>query len=78
MKWITRAHVHADRVACPWLISRFIDSEAKFLFVAENPVRETADRVSAIPFDIPGFELGHHDGHSSFVSFCRLQASRQT
>ncbi len=68
MKWITRSHVHVDRVACPWLISRFVDSEAEFLFVAADSVLEAADREGAIPFDAKEVELGHQDGHCSFVS----------
>jgi len=68
MKWITRSHVHIDRVACPWLISRFVDSEAEFLFVAADSVLEAADREGAIPFDAKEVELGHQDGHCSFVS----------
>ena len=68
MKWITRSHVHVDRVACPWLIARFVDSEAEFLFVAADSVLEAADREGAIPFDAKEVELGHHDGHCSFVS----------
>ena len=68
MKWITRSHVHVDRVACPWLISRFVDSEAEFLFVAASSVLEAADREGAKPFDIKDVELGHRDGHCSFVS----------
>ena len=66
MKWITRAHVHVDRVACPWLIKRFIDSEAEFLFVAASAVEETAARLGAIPFDIKGAELGHHGDRCTF------------
>jgi hypothetical protein len=66
MIWITRSHVHVDRVACPWLISRFVDSEAEFLFVAKNQVEETAKVTGAIPFDAPGVELGHKDGKCSF------------
>jgi hypothetical protein len=66
MKWVTRSHVHVDRVACPWLISRFVDSDAEFLFVARSQVQETANRESAIPFDAPGAELGHRDGNCSF------------
>src|SRR5687768_5820137 len=54
MKWITRSHVHVDRVACPWLITRFIDNEAEFLFVPKNQVDEVAKEMSAIPFDAPG------------------------
>ncbi len=61
MKWITRSHVHVDRVACPWLISRFIDSEAEFLFVPKTQVLERAAKEGAIAFDTPGAEL-HHEG----------------
>jgi hypothetical protein len=61
MKWVTRSHVHVDRVACPWLITRFIDSDAEFLFVPRSKVMETADKEGAIPFDTPGAEL-HHRG----------------
>jgi hypothetical protein len=71
MKWITRAHVHVDRVACPWLIKRFIDSEAEFLFVAPDRVRERAEAGNAIPFDIKDAELGHSDGHCSFVTIMK-------
>ena len=68
MKWITRAHVHVDRVACPWLISRFIDSDAEFIFVAPTLVKKVAEVENAIPFDAEGVELGHKDGHCSFVT----------
>lgn len=61
MKWITRSHVHVDRVACPWLITRFIDSDADFLFVPKSKVMEIAEKEGAIPFDTPGAEL-HHRG----------------
>jgi hypothetical protein len=61
MKWITRSHVHVDRVACPWLITRFIDSDAEFLFVPKSKVMEVAQKEGAIPFDSPGAEL-HHRG----------------
>jgi hypothetical protein len=66
MKWVTRSHVHVDRVACPWLISRFVDSEAEFLFVPKSQIQETAEETGAIPFDAPGVELGHRDGKCSF------------
>jgi len=66
MKWVTRSHVHVDRVACPWLISRFIDSEAEFLFVPKSQVNKVAEETGAIPFDAPGVELGQHDGKCSF------------
>jgi len=66
MKWITRSHVHVDRVACPWLITRFVDSDAEFLFVPKSQVNSVASDTGAIPFDSPGVELGHHDGRCSF------------
>jgi len=68
MKWVTRAHVHVDRVACPWLISRFIDSDAEFIFVAPTLVKKVTEVENAIPFDAEGVELGHKDGHCSFVT----------
>src|SRR3990172_3521832 len=66
MKWITRSHVHVDRVACPWLISRFVDSQAEFIFVPKNRVMEVAKDQGAIPFDVPDVELGHHGDGCSF------------
>jgi hypothetical protein len=68
MQWITRSHVHVDRVACPWLITRFVDSEAEFLFVPKNQIEDVAKETRAIPFDAPGVELGHHEGRCSFES----------
>jgi hypothetical protein len=66
MKWITRSHVHVDRVACPWLITRFIDSDAEFLFVPKSKVMEMAEKESAIPFDTPGAELHHREDLCTF------------
>lgn len=66
MKWITREHVKVDRVACPWLINKFIDPEAGFLFVPADKVQEIAELEGAIPFDVSGVELGHHGGKCSF------------
>ena len=66
MKWITREHVKVDRVACPWLIKKFVDPSAEFLFVPADKVREVADREGAIPYDVPGVELGHHGKECSF------------
>ncbi len=66
MLWVTRSHVHVDRVACPWLIRRFVDSDAEFLFVPKNQVEDAATSRGGIPFDVPGVELGHHDGKCSF------------
>jgi hypothetical protein len=68
MKWLTRSHVHVDRVACPWLIKRFIDNEAEFLFAPKSQIEKVAAETGAIPFDAPGVELGHRDGRCSFES----------
>jgi hypothetical protein len=66
MKWITRERVKVDRVACPWLVRKFIDPEAEFLFVPPEKVREVAGREGATPFDVEGVELGHHGKECSF------------
>jgi hypothetical protein len=66
MLWVTRSHVHVDRVACPWLIERFVDSDAEFMFVPEKEVTATAEDNDGIPLDVPDVELGHHDGKCSF------------
>lgn len=71
MQWITRSHVHVDRVACPWLITRFIDSDAEFLFVPGGEIERVAAETGAIPFDAPGVELGHHEGRCSFEAIIR-------
>lgn len=68
MKWITRANANVDRVACPWLIKRFIDPAAEFLFVPAEEVMAMAARENAIPYDVPNVELGHVDGRCSFES----------
>jgi hypothetical protein len=68
MKWITRANANVDRIACPWLIRRFVDRDAEFLFVAADQVMATAERERAIPYDVPNVELGHVDGRCSFES----------
>lgn len=68
MLWVTRSHVHVDRVACPWLITRFIDSEAEFLFVPASQIEKVVAESGAIPFDAPGVELGHAEGRCSFES----------
>jgi len=68
MKWVTRSHIHVDRVACPWLITRFIDSEAEFLFVPKSEINRVVKETGAIPFDTSGVELGHHEGRCSFES----------
>ena len=66
MKWATRAGCHVDRAACAWLLKRFVDPEAEFVFV---PVGQKPLPDGAEPFDIPGERLSHHDGHCSFHAF---------
>lgn len=69
MKWITRSNVKVDRLACPWLIRRFIDPAAEFLFVSEGELRETARRENAIPFDVtrlPEIKLNHRGERCTF------------
>jgi hypothetical protein len=66
MKWVTREFVHVDRTACPWLIKKFIDPQAEFIFVPTERIEETAKEYRAIPFDAPGVKLGHRDGKCSF------------
>lgn len=68
MLWVTRSHVHVDRVASPWLITRFIDSDAEFLFAPASQIDQVAKETGAVPFDAPGVELGHHEGRCSFES----------
>ncbi len=70
MKWVTREHAKVDRIACPWLIRKFVDPEADFLFVPPERVKEVAQAEGAIPFDAPGVELTHYrEGDRQFVSF---------
>ena len=71
MKWITRSRVKVDRVACPWLIRKFIDADAEFLFVPTEQVAAVAARERAMPYDTAGAELGHHGKECSFDAFCR-------
>jgi protein-tyrosine-phosphatase len=69
MKWITRERARVDRIACPWLISRFIDPKPEFLFVPAAQVLDVAKREHAIPYDIPNVEFGHHGPQCSFDAF---------
>ena len=69
MKWVTRERARVDRIACPWLVSRFIDREPTFLFVPAPAVMRVAAEEGAIPFDVPGVELGHHGERCSFDAF---------
>jgi hypothetical protein len=71
MLWVTRSHVHVDRVACPWLITRFVDSDAEFIFVPVNQIDAVVAERGAVPFDAPGVELGHHDGKCSFETIIK-------
>jgi hypothetical protein len=66
MKWVTRARPKEDRIACPWLIKRFVDQEAEFLSVPADQVTVVAEREGAIPFAAPGVELGHHGAECRF------------
>jgi hypothetical protein len=68
MLWVTRSHVHVDRVACPWLITRFVDNQAEFLFVPASQIDQKVKETGAIPFDAPSVELGHSGGRCSFES----------
>ncbi len=69
MKWITRERPKIDRIACPWLIARFIDDQPEFLFVPAPQVAEVAQRNGAIPYDVPGAELSHVGERCSFDAF---------
>jgi len=69
MKWVTREKARVDRIACPWLITRFIDKDAVFLFVPADQVLEVARREAATPFDVPGVRLGHRGEECSFDAF---------
>lgn len=70
-KWITREHPKVDRVACPWLIERFIDREPEFFYVPADAVMREAGRIGATPYDVPNVELGHHGEECSFDAFVR-------
>jgi hypothetical protein len=71
MKWVTREHVKVDRVACPWLIKKFVDPQAEFLFVPADQVIVVAEREGAIPFDVKGVELGHQGKECSFEAILK-------
>ena len=68
MKWVTRKNANVDRVACPWLVKRFVDKDAEFLYVPTEEVMAVAEREDAIPYDVKDVELGHVDGRCSFES----------
>jgi hypothetical protein len=71
MKWITRERVKVDRVACPWLIKKFVDQDAEFIFVPADLVMSEAERLGATPFDVKGVELGHHGQECSFEAILK-------
>ena len=71
MKWITREKVKVDRVACPWLIRKFVDKNAEFYYIPAARVMAEASRFGAIPFDAPGAELGHHGQECSFEAILK-------
>ena len=69
MKWITREHPKIDRIACPWLVARFIDETPEFLYVPAGDVMKIATENGATPYDVSGVELGHHGDQCSFDAF---------
>ncbi|UBM07289.1 chromate resistance protein ChrB domain-containing protein [Cupriavidus metallidurans] len=69
MQWITREHPKIDRIACPWLIARFIDETPEFLYVPPGDVTRIANESGAIPYDVPGVELTHVGERCSFDAF---------
>jgi hypothetical protein len=71
MKWVTRARPKVDRIACPWLIKRFVDPDAEFLYVPADQVMAVAAREGATPYDVPEVELGHHGELCSFDAILR-------
>ena len=68
MKWVTRKNANVDRIACPWLIRKFVDANPEFIYVPTEQVLEVAEREQAIPYDVKDVELGHVDGRCSFES----------
>jgi hypothetical protein len=77
MKWITRERPKIDRIACPWLIRRFIDPDAEFLFVPASDVLRVAGETGATPYDIPGVEMTHVGELCSFDAFIARHALRE-
>ncbi len=69
MKWITRERPKIDRIACPWLVTRFVDKSPEFLYVPGGDVLRVAQETGAIPYDVPDVELGHHGDRCSFDAF---------
>jgi hypothetical protein len=69
MKWVTRERPKIDRIACPWLVARFIDEQPEFLYVPSDRVRAVAEETGAIPYNVPGVELSHVGDRCSFDAF---------
>ncbi|HWZ34785.1 MAG TPA: chromate resistance protein ChrB domain-containing protein, partial [Mucilaginibacter sp.] len=78
MKWITREHPKIDRIACPWLISRFIDTEAEIIFVPFDQVLIRANELDAIPFDLPNVEYTHYEDQCTFDYFIKKYQLKDT
>lgn len=74
MKWVTRERPKIDRIACPWLILRFIDRDAEILYVPTSDVLRVAQQQAAVPFDVPGVELTHDGAHCSFDAILKKYA----
>ncbi len=74
MKWVTRERPKIDRIACPWLIARFIDKQPEFLYVPANQVLKVAAETDAVPYDIPGVEMSHDGDLCSFDAFLKKYA----
>jgi hypothetical protein len=74
MKWITRERPKIDRIACPWLIKRFVDNEAEFIYVGKEKVFGEAQRLNAIPYDIPGAEYSHYGEECTFEYIVKKHA----
>jgi hypothetical protein len=71
MKWVTRERPKVDRIACPWLIKRFVDKDAVFLYAPGDQIQAVAEREGATPYDVAGAELGHHGDECSFDAIVR-------
>jgi hypothetical protein len=76
VKWVTRANPKVDRVACPWLIKKFVDPAAEFLYAPADQVMVVAEREGATPYDVPGAELGHHGAQCSFDAIIKKYGLR--
>lgn len=74
MKWVTRARPKIDRIACPWLIARFIDKDPEFLYVPADRVLDVAQETGAVPYDVPGVQYGHVGDGCSFDAFLSKHA----